>query len=386
MRRPLLVGLFLAWVALATAAACSSFSSPDEPAAEGGAGETATGVDGSMQDAAVADVVTKPGVTCPLVPTAPPCTTGCEDQLPALPPPTTAPGKVNDARIAVRRDTVYVARVVDRSVVELFSKGTASTSWALRGTFAASSVFGLAVNDTTILLSLEEMLDGSLTNQQIVEVDVGCDASCAGKKTVLPDSTKAGAGVVTLGQTFYFSSATTLMTLKGGAPTAVGTPIFGGPVVAADCTYVYYSNAFDRFVHRYDETTGNTAVIATDVGIFDAAGFDGPFPGTLGLAAANDSVFATTGSNQLYVMPKDPVHPGQVIVSDAGLGQVIVADGRFVYYAEDRGSLLSAIVRVAPDGGSRQQLSTSLFATAIASDADHLYVVEAGGRVTRLKK
>jgi hypothetical protein len=122
------------------------------------------------------------------------------------------------------------------------------------------------------------------------------------------------------------------------------------------------------------------------VGIFDAAGFDGPFPGTLGLAAANDSVFATTGSNQLYVMPKDPLHPGQVIVSDAGLGQVIVADGRFVYYAEDRGSLLSAIVRVAPDGGSRQQLSTSLFATAIASDADHLYVVEAGGRVTRLKK
>jgi hypothetical protein len=85
-------------------------------------------------------------------------------------------------------------------------------------------------------------------------------------------------------------------------------------------------------------------------------------------------------------MPKDPLHPGQVIVDDAGLGQVIVADSRFVYYAETRGFLVSAIVRIAPDGGARQQLSSTLLATAIASDADHLYVVEASGQVTRLKK
>jgi hypothetical protein len=386
MRRRFLFGLCLVWATLAAGAACSSFSSDETGTDAGGGDETGTAPEAALPDAATADVITKPGTTCPLVPTAPPCTSGCEDKLPLLPPSSSAPGTVLDARIAVRGDTVYVARAVDKNVVEVFSKDTASAGWSLRGSFPAHGVFGLAVNDTMIVVSLQETApDGALTNQQLGALDLGCDASCTGMLVTLPDSMQAGPGAVTIGQNFYLSASHGIVALKGGVPSAV-TNSYGAPSIAADCTYVYYSNAFDHSVRRFDEATGMTTPIANEVGIFDAAVYDGAFPGTFGLAAGGDSVFATTGSGQVYAMPKDPLHDGQVIVPDAGLGSIIAADNRYVYYAEGRGFLVSAIVRVQPDGGDRHTLSSVLRVTGMASDADHLYVIEAGGQVTRLKK
>lgn len=383
MRRPLLLGLCFAWSSLAAAAACSSFSS-DESAAEAGAAETGSALDGAL------DVVTKPAATCPLVPTKAPCTTGCEEALPPLPPSPLTP--VNEhARIAVHGDTVYVARIVAESSAELFSKAAAAADWTFRGEFPASLVFGIGVNDTTILLSLRggKLSDGAPANQQLVELDIGCDGACTGKTTTVPSSTFALPGVVTIGQNFYLSSAGSVLALKGGNLTSVSPTIFGEPVVAADCTYVYYSSVFDKDVHRIDVASGGTGVIASNVGLFDASAEAGAFPGTAGLAAANDRVFAMTGSRQLYAMPNNPMRPApEVIVSDAALGQpIIVADGRFVYYGEGDGVSSSVIIRIAPDGGGRQQLSSGAKRIAdIASDADHLYIVDTGGQVTRLNK
>jgi hypothetical protein len=385
MRRPFLTGLCLAWAGLAAGAACSSFAADDTPGGADGGDEASQLPEAATPDGSTADVVTKPGTSCPLVPTAPLCLTACEETLPALPPSLLAPGVVNDARITVHDGTVYVARVVDRTSAELFSYTGTSASWTLLGSYPARAVFGLAVNDTTILLSLAESLaDGAPTNQQVVEVDVHCSAACKGNVYTL-DSTRAGPGVVTLGQHFYFSSENHVSLSMGGPPTLVAAE-FADPVVAADCTQVYYSNAFDHDVHRYDEKTGLSAVIGTEVGVFDASAFEGGFAGTMALAAANDQVFASTGSGLVYAMPKDPVHAAKVIAGDAGRGSVLVADSRAVYYAELRGFLSYAIVRVDPVGGERQVLSSSLTAVGMASDADHLYVVEPSGQVTRLAK
>jgi hypothetical protein len=116
------------------------------------------------------------------------------------------------------------------------------------------------------------------------------------------------------------------------------------------------------------------------------SGYDGPFPGTLSLATTDDSVVAATGSGHLYTMPKAPTHSATVIVDQPGVGQV-VADGRFVYYARPASPFFYDLVRVLPDGGAPTTLTVGALRVAgIATDGDHVYVVEPSGDVTRIAK
>ncbi|CAN5925687.1 hypothetical protein BH11MYX4_BH11MYX4_14220 [soil metagenome] len=65
-----------------------------------------------------------------------------------------------------------------------------------------------------------------------------------------------------VGDELYFGSGSSVLTLdKAGAPQAVA-PIFGTPILGADCSYVYWSNEFDNRVHRYDVTLGLTSDVA----------------------------------------------------------------------------------------------------------------------------
>jgi hypothetical protein len=204
-----------------------------------------------------------------------------------------------------------------------------------------------------------------------------------GTPTTVPGSSAAGAGVVAIGPNFYFSAEKAVMTLKNGQLVTIA-PMFGAPVVAADCAYVYWSNVFDDIVHRYDDATGITEPVGT--GTVVDSGFDGPFPGTVSLATTDDSVVAATGSGHLYTMPKAPTHSATVIVDQPGVGP-IVADGRFVYYARPASPFFYDLVRVLPDGGAPTTLSVGALRVAgMASDGDHVYVVEASGDVTRIAK
>jgi hypothetical protein len=391
MRRWILLALISASSVLGAVAGCSSFTSDGSDAADGG--------DGAADSAQEADVATQPS-SCPLAPTAPPCTTGCTAKLPLLPSSVAKPGIVGDARIAVKDGTLYVARVVDGVRVELLAYDGTSPSWALLGSYPGNAVYGLAVNDTSVLVSLRHPAppspptadagadggaDGGAATHVIVAVQASCRDSCTGTPTTVQGSSSAGTGVVALGPNFYFSAEKAVMVLKNGQVTTVATT-FGAPVVTADCAYVYWSNAFDDAVHRVDDATGIAVTVGTGTRALDG-GYDGPYPGTVSLATTDESVVGSTGSGHIYTMPKSPTTQGPtVIVDQPSVGQV-VADSRFVYYAKPAGLFVYDVVRVLPDGGAPTTLTVgALQIVGMATDADHVYVVEASGDVTRIAK
>lgn len=383
------------WTAFASAcgllgavAACSSFIEDPQVVADAAADAAAAPsdgeTDGAAQDAPASSDSgdAQPTTHCVPVPTAAPCTSACASKLLLLPAP--APrGVVSDARITTTNGKLYVARVVDASRIELFTAAVTPTAWALLGSYPGSAVYDLGVSDTAILLSLRDLSpDGAPAPQRLVEIDLTCDAGCRGTTTMIPGSFGALHGVVAVGSQFYFSSQDALRTLAAGQ-TKILANTFGAPVVAGDCAHVYWSNAFDPTINRYDPITSTRDTVAT--GVAPDGGYDGSFPGTISLAVANDSLVASTGSGYVYSAPITPVHQAQLVANEPKVGKVL-ADDRFVYFERSTGFLTSSVVRVLPDGGAPQVMSPSVVATDMTSDADHLYVVAASGDVTRIAK